>query len=521
MDRSKRTNSLLSSAVILTALTFLSKLLTFVREQIIAMTYGATIEMDCYNIANGLLSNIIYLLFAALGVAYLPLYIENREKRGKEAASEFTNKVVTIFTIIAAILGLILFVFADLISYICAPKYLPADRERVSQYFRILSAGLLFTSATHVLTGTLNAEKKYGYSSLSGMILSATQILFMFLLAPIWGINSLVISVPVAYFVQMIVLLLRSNKFVKPKLIFKIDDDIKKLFKLAIPIFMSQSIVEINQLIDRLLSSTLTAGSVSALSYGANVSRVVNSLFSSVFSTLIFTELSESFVKKDDNRINRILSRSISLILFILVPLTIITIICGTDIVTIVYKRGAFGDEAVRLTTIVLRAYCITWSSSAISSLISHLFYSVHKTKIAMKVSIIAAICNSCISFALMYFIGFTGVVAGTVISSIILVILNFYILRKTVPNMKLKGMTSKVFKIVFSSLITGVVCFGMHRLSSRYLTSTLLVFILVTIVSFATYVLVSIIIKSEDLQYAKTILQNSIGRMKFRTVKK
>ena len=65
----EKKNTFLDAAVILFFLTFVNKLLGFVKSMTIASIYGATIQTDAYYVAEGLMQNVLISISEALAVS--------------------------------------------------------------------------------------------------------------------------------------------------------------------------------------------------------------------------------------------------------------------------------------------------------------------------------------------------------------------------------------------------------------------------------------------------------------------
>lgn len=70
--------SIFRSALIISVLTIIGKIIGFLRTIIIAYIFGADSTMDAYNLANGFVLNVLYALSTAVALAFLPIYIEKR-----------------------------------------------------------------------------------------------------------------------------------------------------------------------------------------------------------------------------------------------------------------------------------------------------------------------------------------------------------------------------------------------------------------------------------------------------------
>lgn len=209
------------------------------------------------------------------------------------------------------------------------------------------------------------------------------------------------------------------------------DKDVKNLLKAAFPVLLSNTTIEINQLVDRMLASGTKEGAVSALSYSANLSDLVISIFSASLITVFFTEFSNEAVKGNIEAIKEKLKQGINVICLILLPICVITILFGEDIVKIVYFRGAFDNQALSLTTIAVILYATCWIAINVEKLCMKAYLALGDTKMPMVISIIVVIVNIVCSIMMVHFVNFAGIILGTVISEVVAVALNILMLRK------------------------------------------------------------------------------------------
>ena len=67
--------SIFRSALIISVLTIIGKIIGFLRTIIIAYIFGADSTMDAYNLANGFFLNVLYSLSTAVALSFLTIYI--------------------------------------------------------------------------------------------------------------------------------------------------------------------------------------------------------------------------------------------------------------------------------------------------------------------------------------------------------------------------------------------------------------------------------------------------------------
>ena len=336
--------SILKATALVVGLTLVAKALGFLKSIIQASYFGATIYTDAYNIANGFVSNILYMLVTSISVSFVPLYIQRKQVKQEK---EFATKAITFLTMGAAIVSILLIMAAPWIIRILVPSYSPAQQLITVHYFRVLVLGLIFALNADMFTSLLNSEKIYGYSAVGSVVNSLTLIVFTVLFAKTLGVWVLVISMSLSYFIQWMILYIRGRKYASISFRYGIyDEKIRVLLMQSLPILLGQATVEVNQVIDRSLLLSVGEGVVTAVSYSAVLYQFVTQLMGQPIQTVLFTELSEAGAAKDTNRISALITNSYKVIMIICIPIVVVMLFGSNDIVKIVYGHGRFSAEA-------------------------------------------------------------------------------------------------------------------------------------------------------------------------------
>lgn len=489
------------SAFILVLLTLAGKVIGFIREIVIAAIFGATAGTDELFVASGLMSNIVYALMTALSVAFLPLYLDMKEKKGAEAACGFASQVNGKLTAVAIALSVLIAIAAPVLAKIVAPLYDAEALGRVAVYFRILAIGVIFSLTTRMMISLLDAEKRYGFGALCGIIYSVIEIAAVIIFHKQLGVMSICISIPIAYFVQNAFLKVYTRR--KLNLCFKLDlsfrdEHLRSLIAAALPILLSNSILEINQLIDRLLASSIIVGGVSALAYAGVLYQFVTALIIGSIITILFTELSDSAAQEDMERERQLYNDGIKSVVIILLPITLISFVCAFDIVKIVYMRGSFEQEAAALTTLVLATYALNFIPHSVNALSTRVFYAHQDTKTPMKLGIITVVINIITSVTLALRFGFIGIPVGTAISSYISMVLQSVIVNKRYHLFSMKLSQATLLK----TLCAGAVCLAAILILDQAMVeaSSLMRFTGITLVAFAVYLLTLTLLKTQEI---------------------
>lgn len=488
-------NTLLKTTSMLMGFTLIAKVIAFLREMLIAYFYGAAASTDAYFLAEGLMSNVLYALNTALSVSFLPLYIKRKKEKHSERFLAETLGMAFIFT---GIVFILINIFSEPISALLSPRELLNQHQQISLYLKILSFGMIFSLLTNIFLNLLNAERIYGYAAFTGIIYSITIILFSIILKKQFGILALVAAIPAAYLLQSIFLYVRSLKVTKVKLLFHLHSpDLKDLLKNAMPILLSNTVIELNQIIDRFLAGQFGNGAISALSYSKTLCSFINSFFFTTIITVLFTEI--TYIANKKSKFESEIHKGMACLFMITTPFVLAIIFLNYDIVKIVYGRGAFKDESILLTSQALLYYNISFSFTIIHSFLVKAFYSLEDTIIPMKNGILCMSINILLSIILSKAIGFNGIAIGTSISTIIAAILLFYKLKKKL-NMKISKNSIVTYLKCISAAVISCSVYMVFQNKFKF-NNSFLSFTVGSLLVFLIYTLLLVVLKCNGIQ--------------------
>lgn len=413
---------IIKSISVIFFLSILAKIIAFVKSIIQASYFGATVETDAYNMANGLVSNILFMLTTAIAVAFVPLYIQKKQQPKK--AFKFSTRVITTLSILAVFITVLMEICAPFIIRLTVPAYEGKVFQDTVAYFRFLLLGFVFSFTAGIYQNILNAEKVYGYANFSSIVNSAVLIVITVLASERLGVWALVISVPVSYLCQFIMVYAKGKKYGGISLRFGLKDEaIRTLLILAMPIFLSQATVEINQIVDRMLLASVGGGAVTTVSYAVILYQFATHVINIPISTVMFTELSEAGAEKDYDRIRELLKDIYRIIFLICLPIVVIVSFTSSEIVIIVYGRGKFDEQAISQTAVGLLGYIYCLAPVVIKNVLTRAYYGLGDTKRPMVMSMLEVALNITLSVLLGKRFGIIGIVGATAIASLVFIV--------------------------------------------------------------------------------------------------
>jgi putative peptidoglycan lipid II flippase len=249
-----------------------------------------------------------------------------------------------------------------------------------------------------------------------------------------------------------------------------IDPAIKSLFLLALPILLSNTTLEINQFINRLLASNLGGGTVSAFSYSGTLSLFVTGTLSLSVVTIYYTEFSHaSSVSVNKEQMTKLLSQSTLVIFALVLPVTVLTCFLAGDIVTIAYGRGAFSAQAVSLTARCLFFYSIGFVFIVLKALYNKAFLAMRNSRVPMLVSFCEVCINIAVATLMAPRLGIAGIVIAIPFSAMISVIIMLIILKTKLLFSLRQLFLPSVVKLTLMTLLASLATlFCMYLLSNQ-----------------------------------------------------
>ena len=316
------------------SLTFLSRILGYIRDLLIARVVGAGMISDCFFVAFKL-PNLFRRIFGegAMNAAFIPVVSGIKSKFGKKNADVFLSNIFSILLVFLFNFLILVQIFMPLLISLIAPGfatnnekfYLAVDLSRLSFPF------VLFICLTSLIGAYLNTLGKFASMAVTPIMLNISLIfvlLFFFQSNDrILISRSLSVAISIAGFIQFVWMIynLKINKsklkigFTLKKVIFQ-NKDVSKFFSLLLPAILGNGAYQINLLIDMILASTLPNGSISYLYYADRVNQLPLGVLGIAISTALLPILSMQIKEKKEKEANGSISRAIKFGILFSIP---------------------------------------------------------------------------------------------------------------------------------------------------------------------------------------------------------
>lgn len=434
--KSQRSNqesaaSLTRKASVVAGATFISRILGFIRDLIIAFTLGAGPVADAFFVAFRL-PNLLRRLFAegSLTMAFVPVFTKIKNSQGQDEAFSLARSVQVWLLIILGTITILAIVFAKPLTAVIAPgfKGSPEIFDLTVTLVRICFPYILFISSVALCMGILNSMNHFFAPAAAPALLNITLILCA--LAAYSGGYSVAMYLSAGVFLSGIVQWYFQYPFLK-KAGFSWKGSwslrhpgVFRIGRLMLPSVFGAAVYQLNILIGTVLASFLAAGSISYLYYADRLVQFPLGVFAVAISTVALPSLSVMAGSGDMAGFKNTLSTSLSLTLFVALPSTAGLIGLSHPLIEVIFGRGEFTPAAVQATSLALVGYAVGLPAfSCVRPLVSA-FYALEDTVTPVKIAVVSLLVNIGLGILLMQKLDHLGLALAASISSWVNVLL-------------------------------------------------------------------------------------------------
>ena len=473
--RSPVVSSLAASIAKVGSLTFLSRLLGFLRDLVIARVFGADAGTDAFFVAFKI-PNLMRRLFAegAFSMAFVPLLNEYRQRRGLPEVKGFIDAMAGALGAVLVVVTLVGILAAPLLVLLFAPGFTdePGQRELTVAMLRLTFPYVLFISLTALAGGILNTYERFGVPAFTPVLLNLSLIGAALWLAPRMGepIVALAWGVLIAGVAQLafqLPFLARLGLLPRPRLD-RGDPGVRRTVRLMGPALFGASVGQLNLLLNTILASFLVSGSISWLYYSDRLMEFPMGLLGVALGTVILPRLSQRHAAEDPAAFSDTLDWGLRWLLLLGVPAALGLLVLAGPIIATLFFAGepagpvgaGFSAQDARMTALSLMAFAPGLVGFIGVKVLAPGFYARQEMMAPVRIALIAMAVNVVASLLLMAPLGHTGLALATSLSGLANAGLLLQALRRAGIYRPRPGWAPLLAKGLGANLLMGLVLF-------------------------------------------------------------
>ncbi len=394
--------SLLRSTTLVSVMTFISRMVGFVRDMVLASLFGADAGMDAFFVAFRI-PNFMRRLFAegAFSQAFVPVLAEYQKTRSSDDVRVFIARISGYLGAILTVVTTIGIVASPIIVFLFAPGF-SHDGSRAAlttEMLRITFPFLMLVSLTAMSGAVLNTYGYFAVPAFTPVILNICMILAALYLCPhlpqpIVGLAWGVLAAGIVQLTFQLPFLYQKNLLVRPKVV-RNDPGVNKVLKLMIPALFGVSIGQLNLMVDSIFASFLKVGSVSWLYYTDRLTDFPLGVFGVAIATVILPHLSRRYAEQSDTQYSQALDWGLRSILLIGVPAAIALCLFSMPLIACCFAYGKFGAYDVLQTQKSLMTLASGVPAFMMVKVLASGFYARQDITTPVKVGVISMVVNT------------------------------------------------------------------------------------------------------------------------------
>lgn len=501
------------STILLMMATMIAKILGFVRELVLASSYGASMYSDAYLTAMNVPLVIFAIIGTTLGTVLIPMYFEVENELGEDGSIHFINNVFNLVVVTCIILALIGITFTKPLVKMFAIGFKGEILYMTINFTRIIIIGIVFTGLSYTMTAYLQIKNNFvipGLITVPRNIIIIISIIFSVKYNPYIMIFGTLIAMGVEFLFQLPFAIKAGYRY---KSYININDKyIKKSINLIIPVLIGVAVTQVNMMVDRTLASTLSEGSISALNYANKLNGFVMALFIASIATVIYPIFSKLSAEEDKGLFIKSIVKSINSVIVLVMPISVGAIVLSKPIVRLLFERGAFDSRATEMTVIALIMYSIGTVAYGLRSILDKVFYSLKDTKTPMINGVIAMSMNIVLNILLVKYLKLAGLALATSLSSIICILLLFRSLKAKLGYFGGDKVIKNTLQSFGASVVMGIATYNIYNLLNNQVFKNDIVSLAISILFGAIlYLILALVLKIEFITLALYNIKNKM----------
>lgn len=456
----------------------LSKVLGLVRDRLLAHVFVPG-QIDIFWAAFRLPDLIFQIIIlGALSVAFIPVFTEHLENKGKDDAFEMARAVLNVSLAIFIVITILIFIFAQpIISSFIAPGFTLDRQLQVVSLTRVILFGQVILVLGSFFIGISQSFQRFIIPSLSPVFYNLGIIIGIVFLSKNFGVMGAAYGVVIGAFLHAAIQLpmVRSMgfRFKFPPKFF--NPGVKEIIQLMSVRTIGLAAEQINETVGLALATLASVGSVTYLTFAQHLQVVPIGLFGATLAQAALPILSSEKARGKLDEFKITILTTLHQILFLTMPAAAILIVIRIPVVRLVFGASRFNWEATVLTGATLAFLSIGLSAQAISLLLVRGFYALKDTKTPVIVSLIVVILNILLSvYAIVVLgLGVWSIGLANSIAAILSAILLFWMLHFKVGKFDLKTVLIPLFKMLMATVIMGVFLYVPIKLLDKVIFDT------------------------------------------------
>src|SRR5437588_6249804 len=420
--------------------TALSRIAGLVREIVAASYFGIKGPMSAFTIAFQV-PNLVRSLFAdaALQAAFVPVFTDQLEKKGREEAFRVASALVFVIAVVLGSLTALFVLVAPVLMPLFAPGFDQNLTDLTVHLSQILFPIVLLLGFSGLVVGVLNSFDEFAVPALAPLAWNLAIILTLVLLTPAFHgqdrIYAYAIGVLIGTVIQLLLPLpwLRRTGFRIVRSFDWRDPRVTRVMKLMLPVTLGLGLINFNLSVDSIFGTLISDQAPAAIDKAFRIYMLPQGVFAVALATVIFPTLSRLAARDDREGLRSTLSHGMRQMLFLLVPMTAGLLVLSDPITQVIYQRGQFDAAQTNLVSEALFYFAFSLPFAGVNLILIRTFFSLQRPWTPTLIALANLGVNAGLAALLYKPIGIGGIPLSTAIVSLVTTLALVSVLRRLI----------------------------------------------------------------------------------------
>jgi putative peptidoglycan lipid II flippase len=424
-----KTENLTRQGGVVAGMTFLSRISGLMRDILLSYLFGASAVADMFFVAFRI-PNFFRRMFAegAFSQAFVPVLMRYKDK-GRQELHYFLAALSGLFGLVLFVVVCLGVVFASGLTALFAPGFLqqPEKFSLTTDLVRITFPYLGFISLTAFAGSLLNAHSRFALPAFTPVMLNlCLMVAAMLALSGWFDVQPVILvawGVMAAGILQLgmqLPALSRMGLLIRPRLSTQ-HTGVRKVGVLLIPALLAASVTQINALVNTILASTLTSGSIAWLYYADRLLELPIGLVAVALGTVMLPHLSTMVTRGDSESFQATISWGISLGLMLSLPAAVAMYFFAQPLLAVIFMSipgGAMTASDIFMASYALEMFAIALPGFVLVKVLSPAYFAHQDLRTPFKFAVFAVVVNLSVGLATFQTMGHKGLAMATAISA-------------------------------------------------------------------------------------------------------
>jgi putative peptidoglycan lipid II flippase len=450
-----------------------SRVLGLAREVLAASYFGLSGAMSAFTIAYQI-PNLLRALFAdaALQGAFIPVFSDLLERGKRREAMEVAATLAILIVIVLTTITAVFAIAAPLITSVVVPGFAnDAHLESLTtDLARIMFPTVILFSLSGLVAGILNSVDHFHSPAFAPVLWNMVVIVALAGFVPLLPADHKIYAYAVGVLIATAVQFMYPLPWLKRhgptlRLAFKPRlPGVKRVLALMLPVMLTLGLFNFSLFVNSILGTLVSAQAPAAIDRAFRIVVLPQGVFSLAISTVLFPVLARAVARSDWSSLREATAGGIRQICLLTIPSAVLLAVLATPVTRLIYQRGVFDAADTKLVASALTIWAISLPLQGTGTLLSQAFFSLQRPWVTTAIAGAYVAVNAGVGLALYKPLGLEGIVIGTVVANLGMVIGKVILLRGAIGGLDGTRTLSALARMLIAVIAAGLAANAVSR---------------------------------------------------------